>query len=94
MNFSWLNKQGVINQNGEVVQFTGRFTAEYRKGSKVIEVGIESGVMGSASSISYRRKDFERWSKGGGVLSPDEKEEALNTFRKALKFQGLAPDEE
>ena len=94
MNFTWLNKQGVENENGEVVQFTGRFSAEYRKGEKVIEVGHESGVMGGTSCISYRRKDFEKWSKGGGLLSLAEKEQALNTFREALKFQGLVPDEE
>ena len=94
MNFIWLNKQGVENENGEIVQSTGRFTIEYRKETKVIEVGIERGIMGSKSCISYSRKDFEKWSKGGGLLSLTEKEQALNTFREALKFQGLIPDEE
>ena len=94
MNFIWLNKQGVKNENGEVVQSTGRFTIEYRKGSKVIEIDIERGIMGSTSCIIYSRKDFEKWSKGGGLLSLVEKEQALNAFRKALKFQGLIPDEE
>jgi hypothetical protein len=94
MNFTWLNKQGVENENGEVIQFTGRFSMEYRNGLKVIELGIESGIMGSTSCISYSRKDFEKWSNGGGLLSPSENEQALNTFREALKFQGLVPDEE
>jgi len=67
---------------------------EYRKGSKVIEIGIESGIMGSKSLISYSRKDFEKWSKGGGLLSLAEKEQALKTFREALIFQGMVPDEE
>ena len=93
MNFTWLNKQGVENENGEIVQFTGRFSAEYRKGGKVIELWVEDGIMGG-TSITYRRKDFEKWSTGGGLLSPPEKEQALNTFREALKFQGLVPDEE
>jgi hypothetical protein len=94
MNFTWLNKQGVENENGEVVQFTGRFSAEYRKGARVMEVGVEDGIMGGKTTISYRRKDFEKWSKGGGPLSLPEKEQALITFREALKFQGLVPDEE
>ena len=94
MNFTWINKQGVETEKGEIVQCTGRFTMEYRKGSKILEIGIESGVMGSTSLISYKRKDFEKWSKGGGQLSLAEKEQALNTFREALIFQGLVPDEE
>jgi hypothetical protein len=94
MNFTWLNKQGVENEGGEIVQFTGRFTVEYRKGSKVIEVGFEDGVMGGKPLICYRRKDFEIWTKGGGQLSTSEIEKAINTFRGALKFQGLVPDEE
>ena len=94
MNFTWINKQGVESEDGEIVQFTERFFAEYRKGSKVIEIGIESGIMGNTSCISYSRKDFEKWSNGGGFLTTSEKEQALKTFREALKFQGLVPDEE
>lgn len=94
MEFIWINKQGVQNDDGEIVQFTGRFTMEYRNGAKVLELGIESVIRGGASCIQYRRSDFEKWSKGGGLLSPAEKERARTTFREALKFQGLVPDEE
>lgn len=30
--FSWMNKQGVRSDQGFEVQFTDRFTAEYREG--------------------------------------------------------------
>jgi len=93
MKLTWLNKKGVESENGEVVQFTGQSTAEYRKGDEVIEVGVEDGFAGGEISVRYKRKDFEKWS-WGGRLSPSQKEQAINTFREALQFQGLVPDEE
>lgn len=39
--FEWLSKQGVRSSEGFEFQFTGRFTAEYREGDRVMELEVE-----------------------------------------------------
>ena len=94
MKFTWLNKQGVETDEGIVVQFTGRFTAEYRDDKKLIKLDIESGIMGSKSCIHFSRSDFKKWSNGRGDLTLLEQEKAINIFKNALIFQGLVPLDE
>src|SRR3546814_1202330 len=87
--FTWLNKQGVKNSEGFEVQFTGRFTAEYREGPLVVVVEIESG---GNQFISFSRKAFERWSNSSSPISPPAQERMLKNFMAALEFQGLVGD--
>src|SRR4051794_12498175 len=44
--FKWLNKQSVESDRGFVVQFTGRFSMEYREGSKTVTLAVEGGFSG------------------------------------------------
>jgi hypothetical protein len=44
--FTWLNKQGVRSSEGFEVQFTGRFTAEYREDAYYLVVDVEDGTNG------------------------------------------------
>ena len=50
--FTWLNKQGVQSDSGFIVQFTGRFTAEYREGGKIMTVALKlASALGSPVSL-------------------------------------------
>ena len=56
--FSWISKQGVRSDEGFEVQFTGRFTAEYREGAKFLVVDIESSGIGL---VDFDSRAFEKW---------------------------------
>ena len=50
--FTWLNKQGVQSDSGFIVQFAGRFTAEYREGGKIMTVALKlASALGSPVSL-------------------------------------------
>ena len=83
--FTWLNKQGVKSSEGFEVQFTGRFTAEYREGALVVIVDVE----GNGSLISFNRKAFERWSNSSAPFGAAAQERMIKNFIAALEFQGL-----
>jgi len=90
--FKWLNKQGVESDAGFVVQFTGRFTCEYREGGQTLELEVESGLMGDRPCISIRRDAFAQW-KGacnGNDTSSDQQVRLLKNFKDAMEFQGLS----
>jgi hypothetical protein len=85
--FRWLNKQGVESELGFVVQFTGRFTAEYREAGRVFVVDVEDGGQsGNKSNILYSRSSLLR-----SVSSQSERERVDANFRDAMLFQGLVP---
>lgn len=86
--FTWLNKQGVISDEGFVVQFTGRFTAEYREGQRVITVEVEDGFDGGQACITIGPSAFEKWDTNVR-LSADERRRILKNFRMACEFQRL-----
>jgi len=84
--FTWLNKQGVRSDRGFEVQRTGRFSAEYREGGKVVMLNVESG--GGMLSIILNSHAFARWSDG--TVIPEEKQaQMLQNFKDAMEFQGL-----
>jgi hypothetical protein len=91
MSFKWLNKQGVESDAGFSVQFTGRFTCEYREGGRMIEIEVESGISCGKPSISIYRDAFAKWQ----VIRPfhetpsDVQQRLLQNFREAMEFQGL-----
>lgn len=84
--FTWINKQGVRSSEGFEVQFTGRFTAEYREGGRHLVVDVEDGANGI---IDFNAKAFERWANSSAPNSPSEQARMINNFMAALEFQGL-----
>jgi hypothetical protein len=84
--FSWINKQGVRSSEGFEVQFTGRFTAEYREGLRHLVIDVESGADGD---ISFSPRAFERWANDSVPNSKQEQARMLKNFLAALAFQGL-----
>lgn len=87
--FTWLNKQGVQSDNGFVVQFTGRFTAEYRERGKTITVEIEDGFSGGRPCVILHPDAFQHWDLENAMLTDAERERLFSNFREACKFQGL-----
>jgi hypothetical protein len=86
--FHWINKQGVESSDGFIVQRTGRFTEEYREGSRSITIDVESGLSGGQHLVSYSRKSFDAWSP-----NPTELQRVIANYRAALHFMGSIPDE-
>lgn len=84
--FTWLNKQGVRSEQGVEVQFTGRFSAEYREGGQVVKLYVEDG--GGVPSIIINPDAFERWGDGTPI-PPEQQARILQNFKEALEFQGL-----
>jgi hypothetical protein len=89
--FTWLNKQGVRSDRGFEVQFTGRFSAEYRQGGRVVTLHVEDGFGGGVPSILIEPDAFERWDgdPSGRVIAADEQGQMIQNFREAVEFQGL-----
>jgi hypothetical protein len=87
--FSWINKQGVQSDQGFIVQFTGRLTAEYREGPLTIVVDVEDGGGSGNPMIYYRADCFHRWTNSSIVLTETERARVVENFREAMKFQGL-----
>jgi hypothetical protein len=90
--FKWLNKQGVESDSGFVVQFTGRFTCEYRENGCLLEIEVEDGLMGDRPCVNIKRDVFSKWN--GSCLeneSPAEQQvRLLRNFKDAMEFQGLS----
>jgi hypothetical protein len=84
--FTWLNKQGVRSNEGFEVQFTGRFTAEYREGAHYLVVDVEDGA---GNLLSFSAKSFEKWANSSMRNSPEEQTRMIRNFMAALEFQGL-----
>jgi len=90
--FKWLNKQGVESDAGFVVQFTGRFTCEYREAGYCLELEVESGLMGDKPCVSIGRNAFAQW-RGAcvdGESTVEQQVRLLKNFKEAMAFQGLA----
>ena len=90
--FKWLNKQGVESEAGFAVQFTGRFTCEYREGGCSLELEVESGLMGDTPCICIGRNAFSQW-RGAlldGETSAEQQTRLMKNFKDAMVFQGLA----
>ena len=84
--FTWLNKQGVRSDEGFEVQFTGRFTDEYREGIHYLIVDIEDNGNGL---IDFNARAFERWANSSTINTPEEQARMIKNFMATLEFQGL-----
>jgi hypothetical protein len=87
--FTWLNKQGVRSDRGFVVQFTGRFTAQYRDEGKVVTLDVEDGLLGGQPCISVDPDAFEHWDGETKKIPPPEQARMFQNLREAMEFQGL-----
>jgi len=89
MTFTWLNKQGVKSTKGFIVQFTGRFTAEYKEGLKKITIELEDGKLPDGRYCEIiGSNSFLKWDEGFAI-SKEKQAEILQNFKDALAFQGL-----
>jgi len=87
--FKYLNKQGVESNEGFIVQSTGRFTSEYREGSKKITIELNNGISPSGKFCEIIKSDaFSNWD-GGESITQDKQKEILKNFTAAMEFQGL-----
>jgi hypothetical protein len=86
--FTWLNKQGVRSNDGFEVQFTGRFTVEYRERGRVITAYVEDGIQGGPC-LAIAENAFERWDGLSVTNSPAEQARIFGNFKAAVAFQGV-----
>jgi len=86
--FTWLNKQGVQSDQGFVVQFTGRYTAEYCDGEKVVTLDVESSLNRGVPCIILDPTAFERWDDGT-LITQDQQPQLFQNVKEAMEFQGL-----
>lgn len=84
--FTWINKQGVCSDRGFEVQRTGRFSAEYKEGGRIVKLYVESG--GGMPSIIINPDAFECWGDGTPIPAV-QRGEMLQNFKEAMEFQGL-----
>ena len=89
--FTWLNKQGVQSNRGFIVQFTGRFTAEYREDGKVVTLEVELGLSGGLPCVSVNPGAFERWDGNmpGAKIPSERQAQMFQNLKDAFEFQGL-----
>ena len=92
--FKWLNKQGVESDLGFTVQFTGRFTCEYREGVRVIEIEVEDGFNAGRPSVSISHDAFVKWKAVRPFHETPivEQQKLMQNFTDAMNFQGLSVD--
>ena len=87
--FTWLNKQGVQSDRGFIVQFTGRFSAEYRDRGKKVTLYVEDGLVGEEPCISVGPDAFEQWDGEETKIPLQEQQLMFQNLREAMEFQGL-----
>ena len=87
--FKWLNKQGVQSDRGFVVQFTGRFMAEYRDKGKVVTLDVEDGTLNGEPCIVVEPDAFQHWDGETAKIPPEEQRQMFANLREAMEFQGL-----
>jgi hypothetical protein len=79
----------VRSDQGFEFQFTGRFDAIYREGTKAVSLYVENGRTASGSPcIIIDPIAFDHWD-GGEHISPEQQTRLFNNLREAVEFQGL-----
>jgi hypothetical protein len=78
--FSKINLQGARSRDGFTVQFTGRFTLEYREGGFVMECYVEPGPV--FQSVQVPQLPF-------GNLTSELRTEIVQRVSAALDFMDL-----
>jgi hypothetical protein len=85
--FRWLNSQAVESDKGFAVEFTDRFTLEYREGNLRIPCHVEGGnPMMDVDLPSVSQPPFSH----GGVR-PEKRPTIIQNITEALEFMGFFP---
>lgn len=87
--FTWLNKQGVQSDRGFVVQFTGRFSAEYREHGKMVTLIVEDGMSGGLPCIILDPGAFQHWDGESAPIPSGQRDQMFQNFKDAVEFQGM-----
>ncbi|RUS67792.1 hypothetical protein CUZ56_00269 [Saezia sanguinis] len=90
--FKWINKQTVESDLGFILQFTGRFSAEYRENGRKMTLDIEFGSGAGGPCVIVERSSFKRWDNDSVPLSEEEQNRVINNFTSACEFQDLEVD--
>lgn len=87
--FTWLNKQGVQSDKGFVAQRTGRFTSEYREGSRKISISLDNGVLPNGKFCEIiNAHEFSKWDDGESIPKK-KRDEIIKNYVEALEFQDV-----
>lgn len=87
--FTWLNKQGVRSHRGFELQFTGRYSAEYKEFGKSAELYLENnGSTKIYVYVSSFEKLVGRMMESGKILE-EERKRIYSNLSEAMNFQGL-----
>ncbi len=88
--FSWLNSQGVLSRKGFSLQFTDRFSAEYREGDHRLTFEVEHGFLeGGKPCVLVCPDNLSRWDDSDRDIAPDKRANILANIERAIRFQGL-----
>lgn len=90
--FKWLNKQGVESDEGFIVQVIDRFHVEYREAENALTLEVDIGFVGGVSPCVILKKNaIQRWGgeHSSSSFSDDRKQQILNRFIAAMKFQDM-----
>ena len=79
--FTWLNKQGVVSDHGFTVQFTGRFTCEYREGKTVLVIDVEEGIRDGQACIVIKQEQISLFDG-----QAQRQQEILQRLNDAMEF--------
>lgn len=90
--FTWINKQGVRNEQGWVVQCVSRFEIEYREEGRVMTIASEPGMQAGNPCVIVASGSFSQWDQSLEPLSADEQSRIRANFVAAMEFQGVAVD--
>lgn len=71
------------------MQTTGRFTIEYREGSRIKVIEVEPVIIAGKPGVGIKANTFERWDNSSVPNSPNEQARLLRNFRAAMEFQGM-----
>lgn len=88
MTLTWLNKQGVKSDSGYEFQRTGRFEAQYREGTKVVTLAVESGIEACVPCLIVDRAAFKYWDGTTIPNSPEKQAQMFANLKEAIEFQG------
>ena len=76
---------------GFELQFTGRFTAEYREGGRVTKLHLESVQVRARHGVAVSEASLQPlWMREPEASREGERRRVLKNVREAIEFQDLA----
>ncbi len=84
--YTWLNNQGVRSDKGFIVQSINRFVIKYSENQSEINISVERGMSAGKAIVYVYDREFYKWNDGRQI-SEEKKQQILNNFIDAMKFQ-------